>query len=76
MADLSYSSCSLLVPEKLPDHDPTGRTEYLQICERLGVVPVSYFAKHITDPLIRMRYHGLGGRGARAIAKCLKVIHL
>ena len=59
--------------ESLPEHDPTGRTFYVKVCEKLGVVPVSYFARHITDPEITMRFHGLGPHGTRAIARVLRV---
>ena len=65
----SFSLCL----DPLPEHDPTGRTFYGKVCEKLGVVPVSYFARHITDPEIIMRFHGLGPHGTRAIARVLRV---
>ena len=59
--------------DSLADNDPTGRTTYIKTCENLGVVPVSYFTRHITDPEIVMRYHGLGPQGARAMSRVLRV---
>ena len=59
--------------DSLADNDPTGRNTYIKTCENLGVVPVSYFTRHITDPEIVMRYHGLGNQGARAMARVLRV---
>ena len=56
------------------EHDPTGRTNYQKVCEKLGVIPVSYFSRHLTDTEITMRFHGLGANGTAAIAKGLKVI--
>ena len=44
-----------------------------EVCERLGVVPVSYFTRHISDQQMTMRYHGLGPVGTKAIAKVLRV---
>ena len=61
------------IAEKPSDeHDPTGRLNYQRLCEKMGVVPVSYFCRHITDPEITMRYHGLGPQGTRAIARVLR----
>ncbi|XP_077991353.1 uncharacterized protein LOC144445611 [Glandiceps talaboti] len=50
------------------DFDSTGRTTYLETCKQLGIVPVSYFLRHIQDPQIRMKHHGLGPLGAKACA--------
>ncbi|KAL3874329.1 hypothetical protein ACJMK2_037359 [Sinanodonta woodiana] len=56
----------------LPEHDPSGRSDYEKYCQSLGVVPVSYFLRHITDPEITMRWHGLGPVAAKAIALVLR----
>ncbi|XP_064622942.1 leucine-rich repeat-containing protein 74A-like isoform X3 [Lineus longissimus] len=53
-------------------HDTTGRTRYTKLCEKLGVVPCSYFTRHIQDSELIMKFHGLGPQGTRAIAKILK----
>ncbi|XP_074657398.1 uncharacterized protein LOC141910602 [Tubulanus polymorphus] len=53
-------------------HDLTGRHSYVKLCEQLGVVPCSYFVRHITEPQIVMKHHGLGPAGTMAIAKVLK----
>lgn len=53
-------------------HDTTGRSSYAKICQQFGIVPVSYFVRHITDPQITMRYHGLGPVEAKAIALVLR----
>ncbi|KAK2180714.1 hypothetical protein NP493_430g03017 [Ridgeia piscesae] len=58
-------------------HDTSGRTAYREVCERLGVVPVSYFTRHISDQQLTMRYHGLGPVGTKAIAKVLRAnVHI
>ena len=40
----------------MDEHDPTGRSNYLKLCDQLGVVPVSFFTRHIQDQEIIMRY--------------------
>ena len=55
------------------NHDPSGRAQYDKICERMGLVPVSYFTRHILDNEIVMRWHGLGPAAAKAIALVLRV---
>ena len=57
------------------NHDPSGRAQYDKICERMGLVPVSYFMRHILDNEIVMRWHGLGAAAAKAIALVLRVSH-
>ena len=65
--------CMPVFLDEREEHDTTGRTQYASACDRLGIVPVSYFSRHITDQEIVMRYHGLGPLGAKAIAKVLRV---
>ena len=67
------SPCVCATEAARTDHDPTGRRTYADVCEKLGIIPVSYFVRHITDPEVVMRYHGLGPDGTKAIAKVLKV---
>ncbi|XP_070577253.1 leucine-rich repeat-containing protein 74A-like isoform X2 [Ptychodera flava] len=50
------------------DFDSTGRSTYIESCKEYGIVPVSYFLRHIQDYKIRMKHHGLGPLGTKAIA--------
>ncbi|XP_061162223.1 leucine-rich repeat-containing protein 74B-like isoform X5 [Saccostrea echinata] len=52
-------------------YDPTGRTAYIEGCKKAGVVPASYFLRHMNDPHLSMKHHGLGSQGMRAIAMSL-----
>ena len=61
------------VMKAVRNHDPSGRAQYDKICERMGLVPVSYFTRHILDNEIVMRWHGLGPAAAKAIALVLRV---
>ncbi|XP_033736023.1 leucine-rich repeat-containing protein 74B-like [Pecten maximus] len=53
-------------------NDRTGERQYIHMCNETGVIPVSYFLKHIQDKEFRMRFHGLGPLGAKAIAYPMK----
>ena len=57
----------------IPEYDATGIKDYVVECNRLGVIPVSYFQRHCHDKAFVMRHHGLGPLGAKAIAKPLEV---
>lgn len=48
---------------------------YLAACKSLGIVPSSYFASNYNSGCteILMRYHGIGPKGAQAIAEVLKL---
>ena len=48
--------------------DPSGEKVYFETCKELGVVPVSYFVRHMRDTELRMKHHGLGPNGVRALA--------
>ena len=61
------------VMQAVRNHDPSGRAQYDKICERMNIVPVSYFTRHILDNEITMRWHGLGPAAAKAIALVLRV---
>ncbi|XP_060085740.1 leucine-rich repeat-containing protein 74B-like [Ylistrum balloti] len=54
------------------EKDQTGERKYIHMCNETGVIPVSYFLKHIEDKEFRMRFHGLGPLGAKAIAYPMK----
>ncbi|XP_064622535.1 leucine-rich repeat-containing protein 74A-like, partial [Lineus longissimus] len=48
--------------------DVTGKNIYLETCNEMGVVPASYFIRHMNDTTLVMKHHGLGAHGAKAIA--------
>ncbi|CAM2116128.1 unnamed protein product [Caretta caretta] len=45
-----------------------GAELYLEACKLVGVVPVSYFIRNIEEPYMNLNHHGLGPKGAKAIA--------
>ena len=53
--------------------DSTGMKDYLAECERLDIVPVTYFLRHSQEKTFIMKNHGLGPLGTKAIAKALEV---
>lgn len=57
--------------ELKPQYDPTGRTLYQRACQKLGIVPASFFMRHMTEPTVTMSHHGLGPLGIRAMALAL-----
>ena len=68
---LCYSFSEFITgPEEF---DPSGIKDYVKECNRLGVIPCSYFSRHVHDANFCMRNHGLGPLGAKAIAKPLEV---
>ncbi len=46
----------------------TGGRVYLEVCGELGVVPASYFSRHMCSSEIILKHHGLGPLGAKAVA--------
>ncbi|KAG9487306.1 hypothetical protein GDO78_007260 [Eleutherodactylus coqui] len=52
-------------------YDPSGKARYLSACQLFGVVPVSYFLRHMGDSEFIMRHHGLGAQATKAIALSL-----
>ncbi|XP_053375061.1 leucine-rich repeat-containing protein 74B-like isoform X2 [Mercenaria mercenaria] len=60
------------IMKEVRNHDPSGRSYYDKVCSRMGLVPVSYIKRHITDNEITMRFHGLGASAAKAIALVLR----
>nr|CAB3263531.1 leucine-rich repeat-containing protein-like [Phallusia mammillata] len=61
----------LEVEESKDEYDATGKTTYRDACKQYGVIPVSYFLRHMQDSELIMRHHGLGPAGAKAIAVSL-----
>ncbi|XP_022096288.1 leucine-rich repeat-containing protein 74B-like isoform X2 [Acanthaster planci] len=49
-------------------YDASGKSTYKEACRLNGVIPVSYFLRHIADSELTMKHHGLGPAGAKAIA--------
>ncbi|KAM4690549.1 leucine-rich repeat-containing protein 74A [Rhinophrynus dorsalis] len=66
----SDSSDTDLEDEELVNspQDGGGRDLYINACQQAGVVPVSYFIRHMNETHMELNHHGLGPRGARAIA--------
>nr|KAG5700879.1 hypothetical protein BaRGS_012286 [Batillaria attramentaria] len=48
------------------------KSYYNKVCGQLNVVPISYFLRHMRDPTLTMRFHGLGESATMAIALALK----
>lgn len=61
--------------EEKEAYDPTGAVAYHKCCEMLGIVPVSHFLHNLQakDAIVSLRHHGLGPKGAKAIAVALTV---
>ena len=57
------------------EYDPTGKKDYLQMCQSLKIVPVSHFTRCLVaqDSVVDLRHHCVGARGAKAIAAALTV---
>lgn len=62
-----------VISEPAKTFDTTGRRLYLSACWSIDVTPVSYFLRHIEDKEMILRHHGLGPKGAKAIAIALVV---
>ncbi|XP_069614731.1 leucine-rich repeat-containing protein 74B isoform X1 [Ranitomeya imitator] len=61
----------LEIKEVKHSYDPSGKARYLSACQLFGVVPVSFFIRHMGDSELIMRHHGLGAQGTKAIALSL-----
>ena len=46
---------------------------YLQICQKLGIIPISYYLRHIDDERLVLRHHSIDSTAAKAIAAPLAV---
>ncbi|XP_069475220.1 leucine-rich repeat-containing protein 74B isoform X2 [Ambystoma mexicanum] len=72
----------LEIEETEKTYDPTGKTKYLEACQAYGVVPISYFLRHMKDAELIMMHHGLGPQGAKALSQslvtntCIVKLHL
>ena len=56
--------------------DVSGRATYLSACTDCGVIPASYYLRHMKQTSLEMHHHGLGEKGARALAIALVVSYL
>ncbi|KAM5191677.1 leucine-rich repeat-containing protein 74B [Mantella aurantiaca] len=61
----------LEIEEAKEEYDPSGKSKYLSACQLFGVVPVSYYLRHMGDSKLVMRHHGLGAQAGKAIALSL-----
>ena len=61
--------------EEKEEYDVTGGKAYTKSCEALGIIPATYFLRTIQakEPNISMSHHGIGPKGAKAIAVALAV---
>ena len=50
-----------------------NKEKYVKACKECGVVPASYFLRNMTNVRLNMSHHGLGPKGAKAIAIGLMV---
>ena len=66
---------NLIIAEEKEEYDPSGKAVYLKMCTALGIVPASYFLRRIEsgESSIEMAHHGVGPKGAKAIALSLTV---
>ncbi|XP_059908232.1 leucine-rich repeat-containing protein 74A [Gadus macrocephalus] len=61
-----------LEPDEKPNHKPSTTAEvYLEACRLTGVVPVSYFIRHLGTSSMDLNHHGLGPLGCKALAIAL-----
>lgn len=54
------------------DHDVTGKAQYLELCQEMGVHPVSRFVRHIKNDHISLPYYGLGQGAIKPITIVLR----
>ncbi|XP_025904082.1 leucine-rich repeat-containing protein 74A [Nothoprocta perdicaria] len=78
LADVSAEKAASDSETDLEIEDPgkafagiTGTELYLEACRLLEVVPVSQFIQNLSKPYINLNHHGLGPKGAKAIAIAL-----
>lgn len=65
----------MLRTEEKEEYDPSGKRTYSKTCEILGIIPTRYFLRTIENSMtqVNMSHHGVGPRGAKAIAMTLIV---
>ena len=75
MLSLSHLTVPSPPPELSPAESRRKRQldTYHTMCRQMGVIPVSFIEKRLMSKEIRMRSHGLGSNGAKALAVTLVV---
>ncbi|XP_035828683.1 leucine-rich repeat-containing protein 74B isoform X2 [Aplysia californica] len=74
MVDISNEKdwdTDLETEEPPTSYDHTGKSAYVEACKKFGVVPASYFLRHMNESSLSMKHHGLAGDGMKAIAASL-----
>ncbi|XP_063723252.1 leucine-rich repeat-containing protein 74A-like isoform X2 [Symsagittifera roscoffensis] len=68
--DKEYDT-DLEIEESKESFDRNWEEIYVEACKRYNVVPASYFQRNMRKENLIMRHHGLGAKGAQAIAVAL-----
>lgn len=66
--DLEMESSDFSRPRSTKNQMVMGIQNYIKKCNKMGVIPVEYFMRHVEDKEFVMKHHGLGPKGAQAIA--------
>ncbi|KAL8619683.1 hypothetical protein ACOMHN_019738 [Nucella lapillus] len=61
-----------LEPDDAEENMDRAQSYYHKVCGQLNIVPITYFLRHIHDPNLTMRFHGLCSEEAMAIALALR----
>jgi len=56
----------------LEDARRAGKQEYLEKCAELKIVPIALFLAKMEADHVNLNHHGMGVKGALAVAACLK----
>ena len=60
----------------MPVEASSGKQEYLTRCTELKIVPVAMFIAKLECEHVSVRHHGLGPKGAQAVAAALRTLSL
>ncbi|XP_071179211.1 leucine-rich repeat-containing protein 74B-like isoform X9 [Mytilus edulis] len=69
LADDKAFDTDLEIEETTTTYD--RKTDYINDCKKNGIVPASYFLRHMEKPQLTMSHHGLGEEGMKCIARSL-----
>ena len=69
--DSEAEIAELMQMDLVEDSASTGKQEYLAKCSELQIVPVAMFIAKLECEHINLRHHGMGVKGARALAAAL-----
>ena len=69
--DSEAEIAELMQMDLVDDSANTGKQEYLAKCSELQIVPVAMFIAKLECEHINLRHHGMGVKGARALAAAL-----